>query len=201
MTKQTQTFQAETKELLNLMIHSLYSHREIFLRELISNASDAIEKLKFESLTQSALAALGTEFEIRLEADPDKRTLSITDNGIGMSHEEVIQNIGTIARSGTKSFAKMNQQLKENPELIGQFGVGFYSAFMVADRVTVETQKAGTTQGVLWESDGQGTYTIEESPRALGHGTTLTLHLKDLKSKSEKNEDAEGESLQDFTDS
>ena len=194
MTKQTQSFQAETKELLNLMAHSLYSHREIFLRELISNASDAIEKLKFESLTQPGLASLTSAFEIRLEADKEKKTLSIIDNGIGMNQEEIIQNIGTIAHSGTKSYLKMRQELKDHPELIGQFGVGFYSAFMVADRVTLHTQKAGSQTGILWESDGLGTYTIEEVTREKGHGTTITLHLKDLKSEGE-------EQVQDYTDS
>jgi molecular chaperone HtpG len=195
MTKQTQVFQAETKELLELMIHSLYSHREIFLRELISNASDAIEKLKFESLTDPTMGALakGADFEIRLSTDPDKRILTISDNGIGMNYDEVVQNIGTIAHSGTKSFLKVRQELKEHPDLIGQFGVGFYSAFMVADRVTLHTQKIGNPQGTLWESEGTGTYTIEDSPRPEGHGTTITLHLK-------KFEDEDGEK-QDFTNS
>lgn len=193
MTKTTQTFQAETKELLDLMIHSLYSHREIFLRELISNASDAIEKLKFERLTDKSLGLSEANFEIRLESNQVKRILSITDNGIGMTYDEVVKNIGTIAHSGTKSFFKMRQELKDHPELIGQFGVGFYSAFMVADRVTLHTQKAGGNQGVFWESDGTGTYAIEELPREKGHGTTITLHLKELK-------DEEG-NKQDFTDS
>ncbi len=192
MAKQTQTFQAETSELLDLMIHSLYSHREIFLRELISNSSDAIEKLKFESLTDSSLAAFATDFKIQLVTDPEKKTLSIADNGIGMTWDEVVKNIGTIAHSGTKSFLKMRQELKEHPELIGQFGVGFYSAFMVAHRVVVQTQKAGSHSGVLWESDGNGTYTIEESVREQGHGTTVTLYLKDLKEEDQE--------TQDFTD-
>ncbi len=192
MTKKTQTFQAEAKEILDLMIHSLYSHREIFLRELISNASDAIEKLKFESLVNQSLPVPVGGFEIRLDADQAARTLSIIDNGIGMTSEEVVANIGTIAHSGTKAFVKMRQELKDHPEMIGQFGVGFYSAFMVADRVTLHTQKAGTTNGTLWESDGGGTYTIEDQPRERGHGTTLTLHLKDFK-------DEDGE-VQNFTD-
>jgi len=192
MTKQTQTFQAETKELLDLMIHSLYSHREIFLRELISNASDALEKFKFLSLTDKSFTLTDSSLEIRLNSDKEQRTLSITDNGIGMTHDEVVKNIGTIAHSGTKSFFKMRQELKDHPELIGQFGVGFYSAFMVADRVTLHTQKAGTSSGVLWESEGAGTYTIDELPREQGHGTTITLHLKET--KNEENED------QDFTD-
>jgi molecular chaperone HtpG len=191
MTKQTQTFQAEAKEILDLMIHSLYSHREIFLRELISNASDAIEKLKFEGLVNQALPAPEAGFEIRLDTDATAKTLSITDNGIGMSLDEVVENIGTIAHSGTKSFLKMRQELKDHPELIGQFGVGFYSAFMVADRVTMHTQKAGTTHGVFWESNGAGTYTVEELAREKGHGTTITLHLKEFKEE-------EGE-VQDFT--
>jgi molecular chaperone HtpG len=196
MTKKIQTFQAETKEILDLMIHSLYSNREIFLRELISNASDAIEKLKFESLTQSHLKEPEGGFEIRLEADPAARTLSIIDNGIGMTSEEVVQNIGTIAHSGTKAFAQMRdqmkQELKDHPDLIGQFGVGFYSAFMVADRVTLHTQKAGSdASGVLWESDGGGTYSIDTASRPQGHGTTITLHLKTFKEE-------EGE-VQDFT--
>ena len=191
MTKQTQIFQAETKELLNLMIHSLYSRREIFLRELISNASDAIEKLKFEALTDSTLPTVSEGFEIRLDPNKDLKTLSISDNGIGMTYDEVIKNIGTIAHSGTKSFLKVREELKNNPDLIGQFGVGFYSAFMVADRVTLHTQKAGSQTGTLWESDGSGTYTIEEMPRPTGHGTTITLHLKEFKTE-------EGEA-QDFT--
>ncbi len=195
MTKQTQTFQAETKELLNLMIHSLYSHREIFLRELISNASDAIEKLKFEALTDKALPSAAEGFEIRLEPNSELKTLSISDNGIGMTYDEVVKNIGTIAHSGTKSFLKVREELKSHPELIGQFGVGFYSAFMVADRVTLHTQKAGSQTGVLWESDGSGTYTIEEMPRAQGHGTTITLHLKEV----EKDAKAEEGEVQDFT--
>jgi molecular chaperone HtpG len=193
MAKQVQSFQAETKELLDLMVHSLYSHREIFLRELISNASDAIEKLKFESLTNPSLTSNQPEFEIRLESDPANKTLTITDNGIGMNYEEVVENIGTIAHSGTKSFVQVRKELKDNPELIGQFGVGFYSAFMVADRVTIQTQKAGSNQGVFWESEGTGTYSIEEKPRPQGHGTTITLHLKEFKAEEE------GESVQDFT--
>src|SRR4051812_33977188 len=126
MSKTTQSFQAETRELLNLMIHSLYSHREIFLRELISNASDAIEKLKFEELTNPSIRATRSPYEIRLTVDKAQRTLSIMDNGIGMTLDEVIQNIGTIAHSGTKAFTKMREEMKNHPELIGQFGVGFY---------------------------------------------------------------------------
>jgi len=191
MAKQTQAFNAEIKQLLDLMIHSLYSHKEIFLRELVSNASDALDKLKFESLTQDNLMTPGTELMIRLEPNKEAHTLKIQDNGIGMSPDEVIEYIGTIARSGTKRFAQMSQELKERPELIGQFGVGFYSSFMVADKVTLHTQKAGTHIGTLWESKGDGTYTIDEIPRAEGQGTTITLHLKKF---------VEDEEVQDFTD-
>ncbi len=191
MAKQTQAFNAEIKQLLDLMIHSLYSHKEIFIRELISNASDALDKIKFQSLTQDNLIVPGTELMIHLEPNKELQTLKITDNGIGMSPEEVVEYIGTIARSGTKRFAQLNQELKEKPELIGQFGVGFYSSFMVADKVTLHTQKAGTHSGTLWESKGDGTYSIDEIPRAEGHGTTITLHLK----KTEEEEET-----QDFTD-
>lgn len=194
MTKSTHSFQAETNELLHLMIHSLYSHREIFLRELISNASDAIEKLKFESLTQPDLLPSGSEFEIRLQPDEKNHQLTISDNGIGMTQAEAIQYLGTIAQSGTKAFVKMRKELEKNPDMIGQFGVGFYSAFMVADKVTVHTQKAGTQTGVVWESTGNGTYTIEEKPRPEGRGTSITLHLKAAK---DKDEEAAGKSLDD----
>lgn len=189
--KQTQNFNAEIKQLLDIVVHSLYSNREIFLRELISNASDAIDKLKFQSLTQSELAPLVQSPQIRLDPDSQKRSLTISDNGIGMSREEVVEFIGTIAKSGTKAFSQI-QESKNRPDLIGQFGVGFYSAFMVADKVTLHTQKAGTTMGVVWESTGDGTYTIDEVPRALGHGTSITLHLKEAPK--------EDESFKDFTD-
>ncbi|MBC7466317.1 MAG: molecular chaperone HtpG [Bdellovibrio sp.] len=191
MAKQTQSYNAEIKQLLDLMIHSLYSHKEIFLRELISNASDAIDKLKFESLTNAKLLPENYQPSIRLEADKEARTLKIIDNGIGMSKDEVVEYIGTIAKSGTKKFAQMNDELKKRPELIGQFGVGFYSAFMVADEVTLHTQKAGEDNGVVWQSNGDGTYTIDEVPRPGGVGTTITLHLKKF---------ADDEEVQDFTD-
>lgn len=191
MAKQTQSFNAEIKQLLDLMIHSLYSHKEIFLRELVSNASDALDKVKFQSLTNENLLAAGSELAIRLEPNKEAHSLKIIDNGIGMSHDEVIEFIGTIAKSGTKKFAQLNKELKDRPEMIGQFGVGFYSSFMVADKVTLHTQKAGTTEGTLWESQGDGTYTIDSIPRAEGHGTTITLHLKKF---------AEEEEVQDFTD-
>src|SRR5690349_14630491 len=160
-------FQAEVKQLLDLMVHSLYSNRDVFLRELISNASDAIDKRRFEQLTKQELA--GGEPEIRLEAADS--TLSISDNGIGMSRDEVVRNIGTIARSGTKEFlAAVRAAKKEElpPELIGQFGVGFYSAFMVADRVTLLTRKAGESTATKWESTGDGTYTLEDAEREPG---------------------------------
>ncbi|MGZ3771052.1 MAG: molecular chaperone HtpG, partial [Bdellovibrio sp.] len=191
MAKQVQNFNAEIKQLLDIVIHSLYSHKEIFLRELISNASDAIDKLKFQSITHSSLLPQGWEPVIRLEPNSQDRTLKIIDNGIGMDQEEVVQFIGTIARSGAKAFMQMNEEVKNKPELIGQFGVGFYSAFMVADKVTLHTQKAGTNDGVVWESTGDGTYSIDNVPRPNGNGTTITLHLKNFK---------EEEEVQDFTD-
>ena len=198
MSKTTQSFNAEIKQLLDIVIHSLYSQKEIFIRELISNSSDAIDKLKFESLTNSSLINDSAELQIRLKPDTASNTLQIIDNGIGMSPEEVTQFIGTIAKSGTKAFTQMNQEMKARPDLIGQFGVGFYSAFMVADNVTLHTQKAGTTIGTVWESNGDGTYTIENTPRTEGHGTTITLHLKKL--DDTKNEDGTFEKAQNFTD-
>jgi len=199
MAKQTQAFNAEIKQLLDLMIHSLYSHKEIFLRELISNGSDAMDKLKFASLTQPEILPTGHEFRLILEPNKTDRTLKIIDSGIGMNKSEVVEFIGTIAKSGTKKFSQLgqelkshsNDELKNHPELIGQFGVGFYSAFMVADKVTLHTQKAGDSQGVVWESTGDGTYSIDEVPRPQGAGTTITLHLKTF---------AEEDEVQDFTD-
>jgi molecular chaperone HtpG len=191
MAKQTQSFNAEIKQLLDLMIHSLYSHKEIFLRELVSNASDALDKVKFQSLTHEGLLEPGTELAIRLEPNKEAHSLRIIDNGVGMSPEEVVEFIGTIAKSGTKKFAQLNKELKDRPDMIGQFGVGFYSSFMVADKVTLHTQKAGTNIGTLWESQGDGTYTIDDIPRPEGHGTSITLHLKKF---------AEDEEVQDFTD-
>lgn len=175
MEKTTETFQTEVNELLHLIIHSLYSHPEIFLRELVSNASDALDKLKIEALTQSDLLPPGYEPVIRIAANKEARTLTITDNGVGMTAEEIRENLGRIAHSGTKAFVKAAEQ---KPDLIGQFGVGFYSAFIVADKVTVETQRAGTTEGVRWESDGKGSYSIEPAAREEGTGTTITLQLK-----------------------
>jgi molecular chaperone HtpG len=180
MTEQAERheFQTEVRELLDLMIHSLYSHKDIFLRELISNASDALDKVRFESVSRPELAPMG-ELEIRLEVDAEARTLAVYDNGIGMTRDEVVQNLGTIARSGTREFLKAvrEAQAASAPELIGQFGVGFYSSFMVADRITVVTRRAGTEEATRWESTGDGGYTLEPAERS-GAGTTVTLHLK-----------------------
>jgi len=176
--KETLGFQAEVRQLLKLMINSLYSNKEIFLRELISNASDAADKLRFEALSEPALLG-DDELSIRVEIDKDKRLLSVVDNGIGMSRQELIDNLGTIARSGTAEFLeKMTGERKHDAQLIGQFGVGFYSAFIVADKVTVETRRAGSDQGVRWESDGQGEFTVEEA-EIEERGTRVTLHLRE----------------------
>ena len=179
-TRETLGFQAEVRQLLQLMIHSLYSNKEIFLRELISNASDAADKLRFEALAAPALLGEDKELRIRVEYDKDGRTVSVADNGIGMSRDELVENLGTIARSGTAEFlSRMTGDEKEDARLIGQFGVGFYSAFIVADRVVVETRRAGLDagEGVRWESDGQGEFTVE--PAEIGNrGTRVTLHLK-----------------------
>jgi molecular chaperone HtpG len=180
-TRETLGFQAEVKQLLNLMIHSLYSNKEIFLRELISNASDACDKLRFEALTDKALYEDAPELKIRVGYDAQARTITVTDNGIGMSREEVIQNIGTIARSGTREFfQKLTGDQARDAHLIGQFGVGFYSSFIVADRVTVVTRRAGLTaeHGVKWESDGGGEYTLEMVDKP-ARGTEVTLHLRE----------------------
>lgn len=177
---ETRNFEAETKQLLDLMIHSLYTNKEIFLRELISNASDALDKLRFKSLTEPDLIREGEELEVRLEVDADARTLTIHDNGIGMSRQEVIDNIGSIARSGTQEMLKnLNSQQgsEKMPELIGRFGVGFYSAFMVADQVVLETRTAGDDSSTLWRSEADGTYTLSDGDRS-GTGTSVTLHLK-----------------------
>jgi len=183
--KETLGFQTEVKHLLHLMIHSLYSNKEIFLRELISNASDAADKLRFEALSNESLYEGDTELKIRLEFDKDKRTITVIDNGIGMTREEVQEHIGTIAKSGTKQFfeALTGEQAKDS-ELIGQFGVGFYSAFIVADKVTLTTRKAGAAagEGTRWESAGEGDYTIETVEKAQ-RGTEIVLHLKEAESE------------------
>jgi len=179
-TVETLQFQAETRQLLDLMIHSLYSNKEIFLRELISNASDAIDRLRFEALTHPELLEGGDELQIRLEADRNLRTLTVQDNGIGMSRDEVVANIGTIAKSGTRELVdrmKKGESQQSIAELIGQFGVGFYSSFMAAERVVLVTRRAGETAATRWESTGDGTYTVEETEKA-GRGTSVTLYLK-----------------------
>jgi molecular chaperone HtpG len=179
--KETLGFQAEVKQLLQLMIHSLYSNKEIFLRELISNASDAADKLRFEALADAALFENDPELRIRVTFDREARTLTISDNGIGMSRQEVIEHIGTIAKSGTREFfSQLSGDQKKDAALIGQFGVGFYSAFIVADRVTLTTRRAGLTaeHGVRWESAGAGDYTLETVEKP-ARGTEIVLRLRE----------------------
>ncbi|HMB54304.1 MAG TPA: ATP-binding protein, partial [Thermoanaerobaculia bacterium] len=192
-TPETHHFQAETRQLLDLMIHSLYSNKEIFLRELISNASDAIDRLRFEALSAPELTGGEWEPEIRLETDPEARTLTVHDNGIGMSRQEVVENVGTIAKSGTRELmekAKKAQQDAQIEKLIGQFGVGFYSAFMAADRVELVTRRAGEDDATRWTSEGGDGYQLADAERD-GHGTTITLHLKPVDEEA---------GLLDFTD-
>ncbi|MFH2066008.1 MAG: molecular chaperone HtpG [Pseudomonadota bacterium] len=190
--KETRQFQTEVQQLLKLIINSLYSNQEIFLRELISNASDAIDKLRFQSQTDSGILEDGSDFKIQLIPDKEKKQLIISDNGIGMTYEEVMENIGTIAKSGTATFLKAIEKTNKNdaltPELIGQFGVGFYSAFIVAEKVTILTRAAGADTGVKWESTGDGSYTIEAFEKKT-RGTDIILKLKDAE-----------EDEQDFTD-
>ena len=180
-TKETLEFQTEARQILHLMTHSLYSNKEIFIRELISNASDACDKLRFEGLSDDSLYEGDTELAIQVDYDEDAKTITITDNGIGMSRQEVIDNIGTIASSGTRKFLdKMTGDQAKDSQMIGQFGVGFYSSFIVADKVTLETRRAGASadEGVRWESDGEGSFsleTIENAPR----GAKVILHLKE----------------------
>jgi molecular chaperone HtpG len=181
MSKATKQFQTEVKQLLDLVIHSLYSNRDIFLRELISNASDAIDKARFEAQSNESILEGNSDWKIKLIPNKDAGTLTIRDNGIGMSMAEVEENIGTIAKSGTKSFmqAMKDAAATEQPELIGQFGVGFYASFMVADKVTLTTRRAGdASHATLWESAGDGSYTIEDTTKA-DRGTEIVLHLKD----------------------
>ena len=189
---ETHEFKTEVKQLLNLIVNSLYSNREIFLRELISNASDAIDKLRFKAQTEEGILGNDAEFKIKIERDAIKNTLTIEDNGIGMTYDEVLENIGTIAKSGTNGFLEAMEQLTKDdtitPELIGQFGVGFYSAFIVADKVTLLTKAVGEDRAVRWESHGDGEFTIAESDKD-NRGTAITLELK-------KKEEGE----QDFTD-
>lgn len=179
--KQTMGFQAEVKQLLQLMIHSLYSNKEIFLRELISNASDASDKLRFEAINQPELYENDSELQITVDFDKAARTITITDNGIGMSKEEAIAHLGTIAKSGTKEFfGKLSGDQQKDAALIGQFGVGFYSGFIVADRITVESRRAGLSaaEGVRWESEGTGDFSVETIAKA-SRGTSITLHLRE----------------------
>ena len=189
---ETHKFKTEVKQLLNLIINSLYSNKEIFLRELISNASDAIDKMRFKAQTEEGILGDETEFKIRIERDGIKNTLTVEDNGIGMTYDEVMDNIGTIAKSGTSAFLEAMEQFNKDatltPDLIGQFGVGFYSSFIVAEKVTLLTKAAGESSAVHWESHGDGEFTITEAEKK-GRGTVITLELK-------KKEDGE----QDFTD-
>ncbi len=178
--KETLGFQTEAKQLLHLMIHSLYSNKEIFLRELISNASDAIDKLRFGALADESLLEGQGDYEIRVDVDKEANTVTISDNGIGMTREEVIENLGTIAKSGTAAFMQsLSGDQKKDSQLIGQFGVGFYSAFIVADRVEVHTRKAGqpAESGVVWESHGESEFSVAQADKA-ERGTSITLHLK-----------------------
>ena len=178
---ETHEFKTEIKQLLNLIINSLYSNKEIFLRELISNASDAIDKLRFKAQTEEGILGNDTEFKIKIQRDAIKNTLTVEDNGIGMTYAEVLENIGTIAKSGTNDFlqamAQLNKDATLTPELIGQFGVGFYSSFVVADKVTLLTKASGEAQAVCWESHGDGEYTITEAEKDT-RGTMITLELK-----------------------
>ncbi|RKZ10410.1 molecular chaperone HtpG, partial [bacterium] len=177
---QTMEFKTELEQLLDIIVHSLYSEREIFLRELISNASDAIDHLRFDAIADPSLAGNDSEWKIELRVDRENRTLSVIDNGNGMTAETIIEHLGTIARSGTREFvvALRSSDASQRPELIGQFGVGFYSAFMVSDEVTVLSRAAGSEKGVCWKSAGKGEFTIEEIEREQ-RGTEVILHLRD----------------------
>src|SRR6056297_916612 len=174
-------FQTEARQILEMMVHSVYSNRDIFLRELISNASDALDKLRLESLTNEALSERAEDLFIRIDVDKEQRTLSLSDNGIGMNREEIMEFIGTIAKSGTKEYLQLLKQEKSAnipEELIGQFGVGFYSSFMVAESVVLVSKKAGEDRAWIWKSSGDGSYTLDETERS-GNGTTVTLYLKE----------------------
>ncbi|HDQ92720.1 MAG TPA: molecular chaperone HtpG [Synergistetes bacterium] len=198
--KESFQFQAEARQLLDLMIHSVYSNPDIFLRELVSNASDALDKLRFEALTKEALSGLDKDPHIRLEADPEARTLTISDNGIGMNREDLVEFIGTIARSGTKEYLGLLREKGSSvlPEdLIGQFGIGFYSSFMVAERVVLLTRKAGEETAWRWESPGDGTYSLEEDARS-GQGTTITLFLKEKGEEGPEKDYTDGQVLKEI---
>ena len=179
--KETLGFKTEVKQLLHLMIHSLYSNKEIFLRELVSNASDACDKLRFQALTNNDLYESESDLKVDITFDKDAKTLTIADNGIGMTREDVVNHLGTIAKSGTAEFlSQLSGDQQKDSQLIGQFGVGFYSAFIVADKVIVETRRAGESadQGTRWESEGEGEFSLESIDKA-GRGTIITLHLKE----------------------
>jgi molecular chaperone HtpG len=182
MTAQKMEFRTEVRQLLDLMIHSLYSHKEVFLRELISNASDAIDKARYQSLTDSGILEDEKDFNIRITLDKAAGTLTVSDNGIGMTHDDAVESLGTIAHSGTRDFIELlkDKDISQHPELIGQFGVGFYASFMVADRITVISRKAGQkdSKGVKWESTADGSFTVEDVDKS-GKGTDVVLHLKD----------------------
>ena len=177
--KETLNFQTETSELLNLMIHSIYTHKEIFIRELVSNASDAIDKLKYFAIEDNRLLEGGSDFNIKLYLDKKANTIKIVDNGIGMDHEDLMNHLGTVAKSGSKAFMNAMKEAKESEDIdvIGQFGVGFYSAFMIAEKITVATRKARESKGYLWESAGESSYTVEEVEKA-ERGTEITLYLR-----------------------
>ena len=181
MDKQTLSFQAEVKQILHLVTHSLYSNKEIFLRELISNASDACDKLRFEALDKPDLYEGKTELEVRVAFDAAAKTITITDNGIGLSADEAVSNLGTIAKSGTREFmSALEGDQKKDAQLIGQFGVGFYSGFIVADKIIVESRRAGlpAEEGVRWTSEGAGDFEVETITRP-ERGTSVTLHLRE----------------------
>ena len=186
-TPRTQSFEADVSRLLHLMVHSVYSDRDIFVRELISNAADACEKLRYEALAQPELIEGGGPFAVTLSVDPEKKTLTFTDNGVGMSRQDLVEALGTIARSGTKAFLDQlaaespDKEAKEATSLIGQFGIGFYSSFMVADEVTVDTRRAGASEAWRWTSDGKGAFTIaplalEDAPT---RGARIMLHFNE----------------------
>ncbi|MEZ4602467.1 MAG: ATP-binding protein [Desulfobacterales bacterium] len=185
--KETYEFKTEVKQFMHLIINSLYSNKEIFLRELISNASDAVDRLNFKAQTDSTLLGDDTEYKIKITPDTDKKTLTISDNGIGMTYDEVVENIGTIAKSGTAAFMQALENSKSKdaltPELIGQFGVGFYSAFIVADKITLITRAAGEEAATRWESSGDGSYTIEPAEKD-SRGTDVILSLRPVERMS-----------------
>src|SRR5436190_7915144 len=178
---QAQPFQAEVAKLLGLMVHSVYSDRDVFLRELISNAADALDKLRYEAIAKPELIAGDPDLKIAIAADKSAKTLTVADNGIGMSRDELVDNLGTIAKSGTKAFVEKASTAADAPQLIGQFGIGFYSAFMVAGRVDVLSRRADEAEASKWSSEGTGTFTVEllDGREAPARGTRIVLHLKE----------------------